>query len=164
MQKSTYNNEERIAHKVLIGWELPTVLMEDGRPFSINNRYTLSLHENAAMTAVLQSWRGRSFTDDERAGFDLHTILGATCMLNVVHNPSGSRTYANVDTVTPVPQGLDCPAAVNANMKYSIEEHTDAEFMALPEWMRNTINRGDAESSGPPAQDPNDFPNDDVPF
>jgi len=179
IQTVTFNNEQKEAHKVLFGWELPATLMEDGKPFFISARYTVSLHEKSNLRGQLQSWRGRSFTEDELAGFDLYTVLGVPCMLNVVHNNSNGRTYANISAITPIPQGMSCPAAVNAPLRYAIDEHTDAEFQALPAWMRNTINGGSSAPTNGGTSTPvqqttqqpvqkaathDDFIDDDIPF
>lgn len=163
IQTGNFKGEEKKANKVLIGWELPMTLMEDGRPFVVSARYTISLHEKAHLRAQLQSWRGRSFTEDELGGFDIRTVLGVPCMVNVVHHISNGRTYANVTAVTPIPSALTCPPAVNAPIKYAIDESTEEEFQALPEWMRSTIKRDIAPAPAPVPQH-EDFPDDDVPF
>ena len=73
--------------KVMIQWELSDELMGDGRPFVISRRFTLSLHENAGLRKILNSWRGRPFTPEEAAGFDIAKVLGKPGMVNVVHEP-----------------------------------------------------------------------------
>src|SRR5690554_5665654 len=76
---------DKWSHKVLIGWELPDEQNEDGEPWLVWNRYTLSLHENSALRGHLQSWRGRSFTEEELKGFHLKNILDKPCMLTITH-------------------------------------------------------------------------------
>ena len=74
------------------------------------SRYTLSLHENAALRRDLQSWRGRAFTETELAGFDLKTVLGVPCMITLVHSPDGK--YANIQAVAGLPKGMEAPPQV----------------------------------------------------
>jgi hypothetical protein len=40
---------QKASHKVLIGWELPNEPNGDGGPVIVFRRYTVSLHEKAAM-------------------------------------------------------------------------------------------------------------------
>ena len=128
-------------HKIQIGWELSNELMEDGRPFVVSSRYTASFNEKAILRRDLESWRGRPFTDAELAGFDLKNILGKACMVNVVHNTKGEKTYANVKSVAALPKGMPSPEQINDTVLFELGDQgfdQDA-FAALPEWMRNTI-------------------------
>lgn len=167
-QETEWQGEKKVTRKVRIAWELPNELMEDGRPFSVSATYTLSLNEKANLRKDLQSWRGRAFTEDELAGFDLFTVLGAPAMVNVVHNSANNgNTYANVGSVSPLPKGLECPAQVNESLKFSLDEYTEEAWNALPEWAQNKIARPDESSAGSPSyneQNPPPFDDSDVPF
>lgn len=121
-QTFAVKGETKRAHQVLISWELGKA-MADGKPYTIGEKYTLSLNEKAKLSAVLEGWRGRKFTEVERAGFDLKNILGKVCFLNVVHVQRGEKTYANVASVMPLPDGVPSPTPVNEVVFYSIEEH-----------------------------------------
>lgn len=93
--------------KVDLRWQTAEP-MNDGRPYLVQRRFTLSLHEKSSLRAFLESWRGKSFTEDELEGFDLEKLIGVNCMLNVVHK-QGSKggTFANAVSITPVMRGLD---------------------------------------------------------
>ena len=60
-------------------------LMDDGRPFAVSKTYTASLFEMAALRKDLQSWRGKSFTEEELKGFDITKLLGCTARIEVGH-------------------------------------------------------------------------------
>lgn len=87
-------------HMVSIAWQIDE-LRDDGKRFLVYRRYTLSLNEKASLRKDLESWRGRKFTRDEEMGFDVETVIGANCMLNIQHNQSGDKVYANVVSVMP---------------------------------------------------------------
>jgi hypothetical protein len=70
--------------KVMLVWEIET-RMENGRPFTIHKHYTRSLHEKSNLHKDLEAWRGKSFTPDEIAGFDLEKLLGTQCQVTVEH-------------------------------------------------------------------------------
>lgn len=87
-------------HKIMVSWELigkDDPRMEDGRPFSVTQWYTVSLHEKSKLRADLEAWRGKKFTAEELEGFDLSNVLGAYCMIQVVHDQTGK--YANVQSI-----------------------------------------------------------------
>ena len=60
-----------------------TVMMEDGRPFGAFKTYTASLFEAATLRKDLESWRGKSFTEEELAGFDISNLIGCTAKIEV---------------------------------------------------------------------------------
>lgn len=104
------NGKEKFQHKVNVVWQIEE-LRDDGKRHLLYKRYTLSLHEKAALRHDLESWRGRAFTFDELVGFDVEKLKAANCFVNVQHKKSqdGSRTYANVVSIMPVPKNLKLP-------------------------------------------------------
>ena len=78
-----FQGELKKQHSVWLFWELPDLRMDDDRPMSISHKYTLSLHERAALRNILQNWRNKPFTDKELEGFDITKILGVTCKVSV---------------------------------------------------------------------------------
>jgi hypothetical protein len=89
-------------HKIDIVWQSAD-LMDDGRPYLIKKRYTLSLGEKATLRHDLASWRGRDFTPSELEAFDVEKLIGVNAIINVAHK-KGSRggTFANVVSVMPL--------------------------------------------------------------
>lgn len=100
---------DKLQHKIRIVWQLADVDEAIGKRPIVSQRYTLSLHEKAALRRDLESWRGRQFTASELAGFDVEKVIGVPCMLNVVHRESKGKTYANVSAIMPVPKGAQRP-------------------------------------------------------
>ena len=132
-------------HKIRIGWELSNEKMAAGRPFAVSQEYTASLHADSNLTKVLTSWRGRAFTEEELAGFDLFKIAGAPCMVTVIHNIEGERTFANIGSVTSVPKGLAIPEMINEKIIFSLEQPDNAAFQKIPERIRKKINYGSSQ-------------------
>lgn len=132
-QKSEYMGQVKYLHKVMLGWEIhglndngTPIKMMDGRPFAIFKNYTLSWSEKANLRLDLQSWRGKAFTQEEMRKFDLKTVLGAFCMLNIIERPGqDGKTYTNVNGVTSVPSMIKqngLPAPINANEMFNLQE------------------------------------------
>ena len=95
------NDEPKPKHQVTLAFEITAAvrpennqtLMEDGRPFAVSKKYTLSLHEKAALRLDVESWRGMSLSDEELRGFDLVGLLGMTAKIEVGHtNPMPDGT------------------------------------------------------------------------
>jgi len=89
---------------VRLVWEIDEI-GPDGKPFTISQKYTASLHEKARLRHDLESWRGRAFTEEELHGFDLEKVLGVNCQINVVHATKDKKTYANIASIVPLAKG-----------------------------------------------------------
>lgn len=105
--------------KVWIIWAIDED-MDDGKPQIVLQQYTNSLHEKSHMGRHLAGWRGKPFTDAERDGFDLENLIGKKCLLNITHSQNAGRTYANVDSIMPLPKSMTAP-----NMPADYERHID---------------------------------------
>lgn len=131
---------------IMIGFELPTELMEDGRPFSIHKRYTWSMHEKAAMRKDLESWRGAKFSEGDfgDGGFDTRNLLGVPATLTIVHSEGQDNVYANIASIGKAMKGIQIPEPVNTPVYFSLErDRFDAAVMdtlsdKLKEFIRQT--------------------------
>lgn len=134
--------------QVYIGWELPNLPLrkwkdKDGNehqgPQGIGNFYTLSLGAKAKLRGVLESWRGKAFSEEEVKGFNIAVILGRVCMLNVVHNTAANgQTYANVGVVMAPPAGT-VAKTTSTLLEYSVDAPNEGLLMQLPKFLRDRI-------------------------
>ena len=128
--------------EVCLIWELPDVepIIIDGKPLPrvISKRYTASIGEKANLRADLESWRGKSFTEEELADFKLDVLAGVNCQIQVMHKKSGTKTYANVKNVLPGPKGHVNIAPVNKTVVYDIGD-TVPDDGTVPEWICGII-------------------------
>lgn len=126
VENKQYNKKQL---KVTLRWQV-SEQMDDGRPFIVQRRYTNSLDPKAALRQDLESWRGRKFTPEEEAGFDLERLLHVNCMLNVVHQTGqDGAVWARVAAVTPPVKGL--PKLVPH--EYIREQDREPQEMTEPE-------------------------------
>lgn len=89
--------------KIEVRWVLEEIDPKTKKQYMVLRRFTPSLHKKASLRAVLESWRGQKFTDEELKGFDIEKLLGANCQLQICHNiSSDGDTYANVQAVVPI--------------------------------------------------------------
>lgn len=139
-QHGEYQGQPNIRNQVLVSWELPTELMEDGKPFAVSQFYTNSLSEKATLRHHLEAWRGRQFTEDELNGFDLMNILGKPCMVTVTANDKGK---AKVNAVTGLPKGVSVPPQINPSSSFWIDEWDDEEFAKIPKGIQDIMKKSD---------------------
>ena len=118
LQESTFNNETKVQHKIVIAWELDQLINDEeseyhGKPYMISNKYTLSLDDRSNLYKDLTSWRGKPFTEDEvKTGVDVSKLYGANCFLNIIHKETATGTYANIAAVMPIKKDMDKIASV----------------------------------------------------
>jgi len=152
-QTFEWKGEAKVAPKVRITWEL-NEMMQDGRPFSISREYTASIGDKANLRKDLEAWRGRPFTATELQNFSLENVLGAPCLLGVVHKPSkdGSKVYANVGSIMALPKGMPSPELVNPAVKFDIGEFDQNIFNSLSSYVQKKILMSkELEENGIPA-------------
>ena len=111
--------------KVVVAFEIPGERIEiKGKdlPRGISKRYTLSLNEKASLRKDLQSWRGRPFTSAELAGFDVSKLIGANCLLSVLHQDRAGATYANISSISALPKSMKSVAPENPSLYFNVVE------------------------------------------
>lgn len=128
---------------IMLSWELPTELMQDGRPFSIHQRFVWSMSEKSTLRKYLESWRGKKFVDSDfgEGGFNTEKLIGATCTLSIIHATKGDKTYANIGSVSRMMKGVEIGPAINENLYLSLDNFDQSVFEKLSQSMKETIAR-----------------------
>ena len=143
----THYNERfsKSVHQCVISFEIPSERIEiekDGKkldlPRAISKTYTVSLHEKAELRKDLERWRGKMFTSAELDGFDLTNLLGANCMIQVIHKEKGGKTYANIAGIMSLASGMTKKTPENAIVYFSFEDDVQIPENAPP-WIADLI-------------------------
>lgn len=128
--------------KIVFRFEIPDERVKyekDGKevdaPAIIYDTLTASMNKKANMRAMLEGWRGKSFTDEQAEAFDTQYVLGAACFINVIHNRKGDKVYANIQSIMPLPKGMEKPKAVAELIYFHIDED-DSAYEKLPKWIQ----------------------------
>lgn len=155
-----YQGRKKQQHKIGVVWQVEAK-MDDGRPFTVRKRYTLTLDERGTLRKDLQSWRGLAFTEDELKGFDVEKLIGANCLLNVTHATRDGKTYANVDAIMPLHKGMPklAPSADYVRVKDRPEDEQPAHQSNGHSGQGNGYGGGDNNPD-----DPFGPMSDDIPF
>jgi hypothetical protein len=142
---------EKMQHKIKLSWELwgedeqghPLTIDINGKeiPLTISKSYTVSLHEKAALRKDLAAWRGKDFTEEEAAGFDVSKLIGAYGMVNVTTSENGGKTYTNVAGISPVPAMLKNakPDPAHKNLIFNLDDPDMALFETFHEKLQAAI-------------------------
>lgn len=147
-QEKIWQEEVKFKRQVVIAFEIPEeriIIEKDGEkkdlPRAISKLYTLSLYKSAPLRKDLEAWRGKMFTKEELAGFDLKNVAGKSCMLQIVHEPKkdGSGIWVNINSLMSLPGGAKHEGTENPVVVWSIlsGEHTiNDDFSCVPEWIK----------------------------
>lgn len=134
---------KKSSRKVLIGWEVPgqTIELDDGpHPRTISKRYTASLNEKSSLRRDLAAWRGRDFTPQELAAFDLRNVVGASCFINVIHaEGNNGRTYANIQSIMALPKGTPKAQLSEPPLVFDLDKDSLEMVEHFPQWIQDII-------------------------
>lgn len=146
--KEEFKKDTKWISKVRIGFELPTELKifdeEKGeQPFVISQEYSLSMSTKSKLKAMLESWRGETFSKEEMKGFDITEMVGEPCLINISHKESESgNMYAQITSVTPLVKGMEVPKLINDPVIVSFDQDDFIdELEKLPDFLREKIKR-----------------------
>jgi len=178
-----YFGDVSMKHQIFIMWELPhkmkTFTKDDKEvtePFTASAFYTASLNEKANLRGLLESWRGKAFTEKECEGFNPGVLVGIPCMLNVIHKPNTKgKVQAKIAGATPLPEGLECPPQVHNSVNFSLENFNQKTFDNLSKGLKAMVEKSEeyksmlnprveSENPKPASADVGDNQFDDIPF
>lgn len=145
MRESTWNGETKMKHKVLFVFltdevfgsevedpvtgemvEVPEFLV--GRPRAVSQMFTMSLHENAALRKFIKQWFGRDLPDEEiKKGFDLESLIGRQCQLNIGIDERNGRHYANINAVMKLGRGQAGPEIPEDYVRFKDREEQETD-------------------------------------
>jgi hypothetical protein len=154
-QKSEYQGQVKNLKKFMLQFEVhgdddegrPLVTAK-GEPMSISKNFTLSLAEKATLRKDLETWRGRPFTENERAGFQLENLLGVWAMISVIKAlGKDGKDYTNIANINSVPKAMkaNLPEGYNKCAGFYIDKpdmelfetfsnNLQAKIAKSPEW------------------------------
>lgn len=152
-EKSFQGVSKGLAQKCALVFQIDSLNPDTGRRFEPSQEFWVSMYESANLRKFLETWRGKSYSDDEaKKGAPLHLLEGVNGLMQIEHKPSKanpSRIYANIVSVTPLPKSMQKLTAQN----YKRSEH----------WAKK-IAAGHASNGTAPVQNTAREEDDDLPF
>ena len=141
-QAVEYKGESKVVKQVVLFFELPNEMTDDGRPLSISRVYTASLGEKSALRPVVRDLTQKPVPENFN-GFDLSCLIGCSGVIDIVHRPSkdGSKMYANVQSISKIMKGTSIPPMHNEPLVFDLDpsKYSDETFNKLPEYYRKKI-------------------------
>ena len=143
MQYSKAFDKEQ--HQVMLCFELPTEQIEyNGK---VENRhvyetYTFSFNEKSNLRKMLQSWRGKPFSEEELKGFDLEKVLGLPCIITIIDSTSASgKTFSKVASIAKPMKGFQVPKGNDEPFIFELTngDKAIAEIQSLQSWIQDRI-------------------------
>ena len=117
------------SNKVKFVWALPgETITIDGKEEErqLSKEFTLSISKKGSLRGFLESWNGKSYSDEEFGELDLFEQLGKACQLQVVLNET--KEYSNVANLMPLPKGMPAPVSKTAFFTWDMDSWDDAAF------------------------------------
>ena len=130
------------SNKVKFVWALPGETIEiDGKQEErqLSKEFTISASKKSNLRGFLESWNGKTYSDEEFGEVDLFNQIGKACQLQVVLNDTGE--YSNVANLMPLPKGMPIPTSKTAFFTWDMDAWDDAVFEKLPEWTQEQIKK-----------------------
>lgn len=94
-------------HMIQVRWVLDAEPpLENGKPHMAVRSFGLTLGEKSNLRPFLEAWRGKKFTEDELAGFDIEKLIGANGQIQILHTRANGTTYGNVHVIMPLGKGM----------------------------------------------------------
>ena len=155
-QAKKFKDQEKDVHEIGLYFEIPELSYEFEDKETGEKRkgtkqigaiFSASLSSKANLRKFLDTWRGKKFTEDELKGFDLKKVVGAGCMLQIVHSEDGK--WANIQSAMPPYKGITIEETTREKIFFELDFekankgeadfYDEVAFEKLPEYMQKKI-------------------------
>jgi hypothetical protein len=136
-QKQTFG-EGGWKKKYMFIFEFPEILKDNNEPETLSNWYTQSLYEKSNLAKDLTSWRGRALTQTEKNRFDVTSLLGDPCEVDVI----SKNDKPKINYIAKIKDQEPMPEQIIPSFFFSIAEYQKGnkeKFNQLSEGIRNII-------------------------
>lgn len=148
------------SRKVVFAFDIPSETVEiDGeqKPRQLSKRCTFSMNKKGNLSKMLNAWLNANMSEKELGEIDLFTLIGRGCQIRVTVSEDGAHN--NIEDVLALPKGILAPQSSTLPITYDIDEDgfQGDKWEALPNWMRETIQKSEQYQENQPDQ-PLDMP------
>lgn len=120
-------------HRAYFVWELVTKKqtgMKD-KNILIATDLTLSFDERAKLAQWVAARTGKAISGD----YNIALELGQPCLLNVVEESKGNKSYAKIKGMSAVPDGFTIPAPQLKPFIWKLTKDKHDKLKELPDWL-----------------------------
>jgi len=167
-QEHSYKGESKMRDEVRVVFELIDTKAkfgdsEEEKPFLVAKSGAYSMNEKSFLRKVVEACLGKKMRDDEAERFTLEEVAGKACLVEVGHYDSGGIIRAGINNVSALPRGMKVSERVNPVTVFDVTNYTDEQFEALPDWMKEKVQKSGFKSVGA-ATGQDEIASHDIPF
>jgi hypothetical protein len=142
--ESVWQGETKNLMKIWLSFELCNEKKvfkegEPAKPMTVSVEYTLSMGPKANLRKFVEGMIGTALKDEEADGFDVETLVGKACLINVSHTKKGDKTYVNVMSASPLIKGMEAPAQFNPSMILTYQKWDSDVYETLPNFIKDKM-------------------------
>ena len=142
-----HNTKHGDKHQVIISWELPLEIGDDGRPYALSKFETLSLHEKANLRKLIEAMKGKipaeKLEDQDFIDNLFLKVLGTPAMLSVSQYKNKDGYLRNgIEGVGKLMKGVELPPAINEPVLFDMDHFDQSVYKKLPEWQQKLVDIG----------------------
>lgn len=140
-----YMGNPKMMNKIRLSFELPNEKKswkegEPEKPWVIHQEYTLSMAEKANLRKLIEGMIGTTLIDEEAFAFDVESIVGKACILNVKHKTSAAgNTRAEIASAAPLMKGMECPLQFNPSNILTYSTWDQSKYDVLPDFIKEKM-------------------------
>lgn len=143
-QKVEWKGEEKEQYKIWLDFELvdKTHVFKEGeepKPFVVGSKLTFSMGSKANLRKIVEGIIGVGLLDHEAEAFDIEQLLGKACLVNIKNVTKNDKTYTNIETTTPLMEGMTAKEAFNPITKLTFTSWSKEIFESLPNFLKDQI-------------------------
>lgn len=157
-QLRTWQGQEKEIDQIMFVFELPDSMdtfdpKKGPEPHVVSSeKFTNSLGSRANLRAFIEDWRGEKFINGNEDDFDLSSLVGKPCGIEIEHNVSktNGRTYANIkriicpkekknDKGKVVRAKREVAPLINRTITFEFGVSKKEVFDTIPGWIQNII-------------------------
>jgi hypothetical protein len=135
----TFKGVTKETPQIRISFEIPSELRDDGKPYVVS---TWPMTASTNKKAKFYTWCLGITGEKPGKDFESDTLLGQMCLVNVIHKADKNDAnvlYADITGASPLPKGMEVPAAINAPLNFDVNTSSKEDFDNLPEFLRKKI-------------------------
>lgn len=142
-KKDNFKGKEKSRCKIILFFELPEEMrvfdVDKGeQPLSLKKEYTFNMFSTSNLRQDLGTWRGKDFSDDEAAVFNISTLLGVGVNLGVgIKTSRNNKQYNVINSLNPNKKHK--AQLLNNPMLFNVHIFNLEAYLALPVWLQNYI-------------------------
>ncbi len=126
------NEDPKPTPQIMLGWELPEELTEDGKPMIVYKTYTLSFNEKASLAIHYKAW----MKEPNATKFNLSKLIGAGCNLTIGRTTGDN---AKVVSVSALKASEKVPLVTNGKLEFYLKKPDPLALDYLPKFIVEKI-------------------------